>query len=189
MKIRDSGMPEREIWEGFFDAPEVLRRLAFPGDGDVADLGCGYGTFAIAAAQATPGTVHAFDIDPAMVAATAARARCLELANVRAIERDFTATGTGLARDSIAYAMLFNILHAEDAMGLLGEAFRVLRPGAVLAAIHWVHDPGTPRGPPLDIRPLPEQCAAWARGAGFVIEEPRVDLAPHHYGLTARKPR
>jgi SAM-dependent methyltransferase len=189
MRIRDSGMPERATWEEFFDPPAVLHRLAFsPAAGEVADFGCGYGTFSIAAAQLTPHPVHAFDIDPHMVAATSLLARRLGLANVRAIERDFAAHGTGLPAGSIAYAMLFNILHAEDATGLLSEAFRVLRPDGVLAIIHWVHDSGTPRGPPLGIRPRAEQCAAWAQDVGFLAGESAIALPPYHYGVLARRP-
>lgn len=188
MKIRDSGMPDERIWENFFDAVLILRRLGFsPNSGDVADFGCGYGTFSIPAAHLTQGTVHAFDIDPKMIAATGARARRLNLSNVAATERDFVADGTGLEDGSIAYVMLFNVLHAEDATGLLREAFRVLRPGGVLGIIHWIHDARTPRGPDLSIRPRPEQCSLWARQVGFVPEDP-ISLPPHHYGLVARKP-
>lgn len=188
MKIRDSGMPDEQIWESFFDACLILRRLGFsPNSGDVADFGCGYGTFSIPAAHLTQGTVHAFDIDPEMIAATGLRARRLSLSNVAATERDFVAEGTGLEDGSIAYVMLFNVLHAEDATGLLREAFRVLRPGGVLGIIHWIHDAGTPRGPDLSIRPLPEQCRFWALQVGFVPEDP-ISLPPHHYGLVARKP-
>jgi len=188
MKIRDSGMPDQQIWESFFDASLILHRLAFSSSTeDVADFGCGYGTFSIAAAQLTSGRVHALDIDPEMIAATAGKARSLGLPNVRAVQRDFATEGTGLPDDSIAYAMLFNVLHAEDAIGLLREAFRILRPHGVLGIIHWVHDACTPRGPALSIRPRPEQCSDWARQAGFVLEESPILLPPYHYGLVARK--
>jgi SAM-dependent methyltransferase len=188
MKIRDSGMPDRPTWESFFDASQVLGQLGFSSsDEDVADLGCGYGTFTIAAARLTSGTVHAFDIEPEMIAATTAMARSWGLSNVRAVERDFASEGTGLPADSIGYAMLFNILHAEDATGLLREAFRVLRPLGVLSIIHWVHDARTPRGPDLSIRPRPEQCIDWAQQVGFVLQGSPILLPPYHYGLVARK--
>jgi len=189
MKIRDSGMPDPEMWESFFDASRVLRQLGFSSSTEaVADLGCGYGTFSIPAAQLTSGTVHAFDIDPNMIAATDAIARNLGLSNVAAVERDFVANGTGLLEGSIAYAMLFNVLHAEDATRLLREAFRILRPDGLLGIIHWVHDAGTPRGPDLSIRPRPEQCSTWASKVGFVSQGSPILLPPYHYGLVMQKP-
>jgi predicted RNA methylase len=93
MKIRDSGMPDPATWESYFEPSRVLRRLAFSsGTEDVADLGCGYGTFTVAAAQLTSGTVRAFDIDQDMIAATDTKARGLGLSNVLPIKRDFVAS-------------------------------------------------------------------------------------------------
>jgi SAM-dependent methyltransferase len=188
MKIRDSGMPDPQMWESFFEPSLVLHRLAFSSNtGDVADLGCGYGTFSIAAAQLTSGIVHAFDIDRDMITATDTKARSLGLSNVMAVVRDFVAEGTGLSELSVGYAMLFNVLHAEDAVGLLREAFRILRPQGALGVIHWVHDASTPRGPDLSIRPRPEQCSTWASQVGFVLEGAPISLPPYHYGLVLRK--
>jgi SAM-dependent methyltransferase len=189
MKIRDSGMPDEMLWESFFDAPGVLRRLDFALDAEnVVDVGCGYGTFTVAAAQLTRGTVYAFDIDPQMVAATSDKARRLGLPNVRAVERDVLSDGTGLPDGSAAYVLLFNVLHAQDVSSLLEAAWRVLRPAGVVAVTHWIADPGTPRGPPLDIRPRPQSCRAWLRRAGFVQDDDPIPLPPHHFGLIARKP-
>jgi SAM-dependent methyltransferase len=189
MKIRDSGMPDPKTWESFFEPTPVLRQLAFSfSTEDVADFGCGYGTFSIPAAQLTIGTVYAFDIDSDMLAATDAKARSLGLSNLRVVERDFVAEGTGLSEGSVAYAMQFNVLHAEDAAGLLREALRILRPQGVLGVIHWVHNARTPRGPDLKIRPRPEQCSAWASAVGFELEGSSISLLPYHYGLVLRKP-
>lgn len=187
MKVRDSGMPEENAWERFFDAPSVLRALELKHDVDVVEFGCGYGTFTTAAAALTTGTVYALDIEAQMVARTAAKASQLGLANVNAIQRDFVATGTGLKASSVAYAMLFNILHAEDSLGLLREAFRVLRPGGITGIMHWLHDASTPRGPDLSIRPRPEQCVDWAEQAGFIVDRSPIALPPYHYGIVARK--
>jgi SAM-dependent methyltransferase len=189
MKIRDSGMPDEVTWTGFFDPISALRQLRFTSaDEDVVDFGCGYGTFSIAAAQLTRGTVHALDLEPTMIAATAANALRHGLTNVRPVERDFVQQGTGLADSSIAYAMLFNILHAEEPLRLLNEAFRVLRPDGIVAVTHWIHDARTPRGPPLRIRPRPEQCLEWLHGAGFVPDPSVVPLPPYHFGVIARRP-
>jgi len=182
-------MPDEATWAQFFDARQSLAELDFTAvDADVVDFGCGYGTFAVAAARLTSGTVYAFDIDAAMIEATAAKAASFGLHNVQAIERDFVAQGTGLPDVSTDYAMLFNILHAEDPGALLREALRVLRPGGKVAVIHWQHDATTPRGPALSIRPRPEQCRTWMRQAGFELLMPHIELPPHHYGLLGRKP-
>jgi SAM-dependent methyltransferase len=188
MKVRDSGMPDPGLWESFFEPRRILQLLSFPGSGDVVDFGCGYGTFTLAAAMLTSGTVYAIDIEPEMVRATAKRAREAGLRNVRVVERDFMTHGAGLAADGCSYAMLFNILHTEDAVGLLRHAREVLRPGGLIAVIHWIPDPSTPRGPPLEIRPTPQQCRHWMETSGFELAGPAVPLPPYHYGLVGRRP-
>ena len=116
MKIRDSGMPDEALWATFFDAEAILDCLGFgpeggpPGLADVVDLGCGYGTFTIPAARRTHGTVHAFDIEAAMVEVTQRKAHALGLENVVALRRDVLAEGTGLASESCGYVMAFNVL-------------------------------------------------------------------------------
>jgi SAM-dependent methyltransferase len=188
MKIRDSGMPDEDLWSEFFDPVETLQRLGFqhPHD-DVLDMGCGYGTFSVAAAQLTKGVIHALDIEPNMISATLANARGRGLHNVIAVQRDFVIEGTGLSDGSVGYAMLLNILHAENPESLLREAYRVLRVGGTVAVTHWIDDERTPRGPPLSIRPRPEQCVGWLHAAGFKSVSPHIDLPPFHYGLFALK--
>lgn len=188
MKVRESGMPEPERWRTFFDPDRILDALGLTSAvTDAVDFGCGYGTFALPAAARIRGTLHALDLDPAMVQATTDEARRRGLANVRAVARDFVADGAGLADAAVDYAMLFNLLHAEDPVALLREAHRVLRPGGRVGIIHWNHDPATPRGPPMSMRPRPEDCRRWAVEASFVAVSPPIDLPPWHYGLTARK--
>jgi SAM-dependent methyltransferase len=155
----------------------------------VVEFGCGYGTFTIAAASAVAGPVFALDIDPAMVAVTEEKARAAGLSNVVVEQRDFLANGCGRPDASVDYAMLFNILHVEDPVGLLREAHRALVPGGLAGLIHWRPDPSTPRGPSLAIRPRPEQCRAWGEQAGleFVRAEP-LSCCSWHYGLVLRRP-
>lgn len=188
MKVRDSGMPERDFWESFFEPTEILELLSFPTTGDVVDFGCGYGTFTLAAAALGTGRVYAVDIDPEMVRTTERRAQEAGLDGVEVIERDFVTHGAGLPAESCSYAMLFNILHAEDAVGLLRQAHDVLSPGGLAAVIHWIPDTRTPRGPPLEIRPTPQQCRQWMQAAGLAPASPVVQLPPYHYGLVGRRP-
>jgi len=184
-KGRESGMPAAGYWDTFFDPECVLGALGV--GGNVVEFGCGYGTFTVPAAKRTTGTVHALDIDPGMVAETARRAAEAGLANVRAERRDFIADGSGVT--GADFALLFNILHIEDPVGLLREAYRSLKPGGMSGVIHWNHDPATPRGPSMDIRPKPEQCRAWAEAAGFeVVRDEPLACCPHHYGAVIRRP-
>ena len=189
-RVRDSGMTEETVWEGFFDTTRVLDALGVAdASGEIVEFGCGYGTFTIPAARITSETIWTLDIDPAMVARTTERASVEGLDNVRAVCRDFVEEGTGRPDAGAGYAMLFNILHHERPTELIAEARRVLRPAGRLAIIHWNHDAMTPRGPDLDIRPRPEQCVTWLREAGFEPHRPEVhDLPPYHWGIVVHKP-
>lgn len=189
MKVRDSGMPDEEMWTGFFDPPKVLAVFGLDrGVNDLVEFGCGYGTFTLAAAGIASGTVYALDIEPEMVGIV--RQKCVKagITNVQAMVIDFVAEGSGLAGNSMDAALLFNILHHEEPVALMKEALRVLKPNGLLAVIHWNYDPATPRGPAMEIRPRPEQCIEWGRTAGFHFNEmDRYDLPPYHYGLRFRK--
>ena len=70
MKVRDSGMPVEEVWTGFFDPVKVLAVFGLDrGIKNVVEFGCGYGTFALTAAQVAAGIVNALDVEPEMVSA------------------------------------------------------------------------------------------------------------------------
>lgn len=180
-------MPERQMWEQFFDPRNILTALGVDKRvTDAAEFGCGYGTFTIPAAQIIKGKIYAFDIEPEMTAFAKAEAGKHGLRNVETVQRDFVTEGTGLPDQSVDYVMLFNILHIEHPEVLLKESSRILRSGGTLGIIHWNYDAATPRGPSMDIRPKPEQCAAWAETAGF-IKAGQFDLKPYHYGIVMRK--
>lgn len=187
MKIRQSGMPDQEMWEGFFCPEQVLSVLELDARAaDAAEFGCGYGTFTIPAAKIVGGKVYAMDIDPDMVRTTREAAEKQGLTNIRVTTRDFMVEGSGLPDASVDYVMLFNILHLEEPTLLMSEAARILKKNGKLAIIHWNHDPATPRGPSTSIRPKPEDCIKWAVSAGF--KEPvQHDLKPYHYGIVLTK--
>lgn len=184
-KVRDSGMPERERWEEFFDAAAILDALGCRSvSGDAVEFGCGYGTFTLPAAARVSGSVYALDIEPDMVAATRERASQAKLSNVIAQQRDFVLQGSGRPGASVRYAMLFNILHLEQPLPLLRETHRVLVPGGRLGVLHWKRDPATPRGPPLSIRPEPADCRSWTEAVGLRwLATPELPGSPWHWGM------
>jgi len=178
-------MPAIEQWESYFDAVETLDSLGCRDlTANAIEFGCGYGTFTIPLARRILGTVFALDIDPLMVAATAARTLQAGLKNIIIEQRDFVAQGCGRESGSAGLALLFNILHIENPVNLLKEAHRVLHPGGMVAVIHWNYDARTPRGPPLDIRPKPEQCRAWGEQAGLKwVRHQALTGSPWHWGM------
>ena len=189
MKIYDSGMPEEKIWDSFFNQYSILSKLQLTSVcKDSVEFGCGYGTFTIPAAHIINGNIFAIDIEQEMLDSTQEAASQSRLTNIKFILRDFVEAGTGLPDNSVDYAMVFNILHYEQPVKLLEEAFRVLRNGGIVGIIHWNYDPETPRGPEMNIRPKPAQCKHWAEQAGFKITaDGIIDLPPYHYGMSLKK--
>ena len=187
-KGRESGMPEVEMWKGFFDPAHILGRLDCSHPGNVIEFGCGYGLFTVEAAKRSSGTVYALDIEPEIIAATLTATGMAGVANVQPMERDFVIDGTGLPSHSCDYVMVFNLLHIDEPVMLLREASRVLMPAGKLGIIHWNIDPATPRGPSMEIRPTPEQCRHWAEEAGFRFVRHVPGIATWHWGLLMQRP-
>jgi ubiquinone/menaquinone biosynthesis C-methylase UbiE len=180
-------MPKEELWTEFFDTNKILELLGVNSTVEnVADFGCGYGTFTIPAARIIAGKIYAFDIEPEMIETVKQKAKELSLSNVEVIIRDFVSLGSGLEDASFDYVFLFNILHIEKPEVLLRESYRILKDGGRVGIIHWNYDSTTPRGPPMDIRPRPENLSRLAESVGFIFKK-RLDLKPYHYGLVLVK--
>lgn len=180
-------MPQEQQWRQYFNPEAILKQLCVDQSvGDAVDFGSGYGTFTIPAAKIISGTIYALDVEPEMARAVEQKAKEQKLANLKMILRDFVSEGSGLSETSVDYVMLFNILHLENPVGLLKEAYRILKPDGKAGVIHWNYDLSTPRGPPMDIRPKPAQIKQWAESVGFVFER-QIDLKPYHYGVMLRK--
>lgn len=131
----------------------------------------------------------ALDIETDLLEIVARKADAARLGNVRVALRDFVTEGTGLESGTRSHAMIFNLLHLEDPVALLREAYRVLQHGGSLSVIHWRSDIPTPRGPSLSVRPSPQQCRTWMEEAGFRSVH-SVDLegcCPYHFGLEGSK--
>ncbi|OGS60099.1 MAG: hypothetical protein A3J79_05485 [Elusimicrobia bacterium RIFOXYB2_FULL_62_6] len=189
MKVRDSSMPEAGYWESLFDVPLILDRMGVDASvRDLAEFGCGYGTFTLPAAERITGALYALDLDEEAMVVARARAAAAGAGNIVFSRRDFLEEGTGLPDAGVDYVMLFNILHHEQPAEIVEEARRVLKPGGRIGAIHWIHSAATPRGPALDIRPKPDAIIELMRRHGFrPAQEHPIDLPPWHYGVLALK--
>jgi len=186
MKIADSGMPDEAYWNSLFDIAGIVAWLPARVM-DVAEIGCGYGSFTLPLAQKISGKLYAFDIDTAMLEIAQNNARKAGLGNVLFSRRDVLEEGTGLAAESVDLVLLFNILHFSERRLLLAEAARVLKKGGVLAIIHWRKDIPTPRGPTVVLRPDQAQILAAASGLSLAMQGSSELLPPYHWGMQLRK--
>ena len=187
MKIRESGMPNEKIWEGFFNPIKILETLCVSKKIDsIAEFGCGFGTFSIPAAKMISGKIYCIDIESKMIETIKKKAKENKLDNIVTKQLDFITKGVGLDNESVDYVMLFNILHGEEPGKLFEESWRILKPSGMIGIIHWNYDPKTVRGPPMEIRIKSEQCIELARSSGFVSPK-EYDLKPYHYGITLKK--
>lgn len=189
MKVRDSGMPEENYWNSFFDCERILSEMGIDTSvSDLVEIGCGYGTFTIPAAVRLKGNLYGFDIEDEMIAHVKNKTATCRVTNVILEKRDVLTETTGKPENSADYVMLFNILHNESPELFLNEAFRILKPGGKTGIIHWRSDVETPRGPDLSIRPRPEEVTAWIERTGFVIIKSPFIIEPFHFGLVIVKP-
>jgi SAM-dependent methyltransferase len=187
LKCRESGMPDEASWSTFFNAEKAISKLWPEAQGDVLELGCGYGTFTFAVAPRTTGRVTALDIEPDMVDRVNTRAAELGVSNIHAVVRNFVIDGFGVKPGSQTHIMIYNLLHMNEPVPLLRKAYEALHGGGTVSVMHWRTDIPTPRGPPLDIRPTLDMCATWLEQAGFsnITAIDLSDCCPFHYGLTA----
>lgn len=188
MKVRESGMPDEELWQSFFDVDAILSELGVNAQVDsLVEIGVGYGTFTLPAAGRINGILYGFDYENEMIEALQVKLQQEQIENVKLQQRDILQHGTGLRSEQVDYVMLFNILHHQQPKELLREAFRVLVSGGKLGIIHWRSDMVTPRGPAMNIRPKPEQVVEWAESVGFCVEKECVELQPFHFGCVVKK--
>jgi Cyclopropane fatty acid synthase and related methyltransferases len=186
MKYRESGMPDEQMWDTFFNPSQILSQLDVNGNiNTLIDIGCGYGTFLIPAAKLVKNKVIGIDIENEMIEACRKKILEQDIKNIDLLHGDISTEQTikdlEKYKGEIDYISLFNILHCEQPMDLLNAAYRILNTNGKIGVIHWKYG-NTPRGPSMEIRPTPEIINGWALKAGFVLEK-YVELPPYHYGL------
>jgi ubiquinone/menaquinone biosynthesis C-methylase UbiE len=188
LKVRDSGMPAENVWESFFNVDKILHELQINSDiNDLAEIGCGYGTFTLPSAKKISGNLFAFDIEEEMLDIVKQILYNESVRNVILEHRDILTKTTGLADNSVDYVMLFNILHHESPIDFLDEAHRILKPNGKVGILHWRSDVETPRGPHLTIRPRPDQILLLIDKEKFSLLKGPAVIEPYHFGLMLSK--
>ena len=183
-RVRESGMPERMLWESFFEPKEVIQSFGISCNSRVLELGAGYGTFSEAVASQCRELVTT-EVDACLAREVMSRVKEARCQNVAMINGDFFEVQTFRDLGEFDEILLFNILHMEQPIPFLEGLRELSVPNSLIHVMHWRTDVETPRGPPLAIRSTPDQCIQWFESAGFSYHR-IVPLkgAIHHFGLT-----
>lgn len=161
---------------------EIMHDALVDGDRQMADVGCGVGFFALAAAPIiAPGTVWAVDVHPQMVSTTVERARSAGHDNVQGVVCD--ALQLPLAANSIDLVFMGTVLHdLSDPKQALAEARRVLARGGRLYLLEWAKS-AKEEGPPIQIRFAESDLKALLEGANFEVQWMKSGPGPFYRAL------
>jgi ubiquinone/menaquinone biosynthesis C-methylase UbiE len=156
---------------------EVVQKLKLePGD-VVVDIGAGTGLFegALASAVGPKGIAYAEDVDQALLDHIAARAKALNVTNVRGVLGTFT--DPRLPVRTIDVALINDVLHhIEDRGTYLKNLAGYIKPTGRIAVIDYYPERGGHRTQP-ELQITKEQTAAWMAAAGFKPSE-ELELFP-----------
>ncbi len=154
-------------------------------------FGSGAGGHSFAALRALHGGGKVCALDPrsAMVEKLKSDATRLSLGALTAKVANFEVPGgSGLMGNSYDVAVIPNTLYASsDRLGVLREAFRVVRPGGTVLIVDWTDSFGG-MGPQPDHVVPEDKARSLAEKAGFTFERDFIAGA-QHYGLIMRKPQ
>jgi ubiquinone/menaquinone biosynthesis C-methylase UbiE len=184
-------MPDRDWWSALWPDPEgVLGELGVASGMGVVDLACGDGYFTAPLSRlVAPGTVHALDLDPLMLArAEGEVARNGSTQNSRFVLADARELAEHVP-EPVDLVLLANTFHGvPDKTDLARRVREALRPGGRFAIVNWHPKPreqtpvlGESRGPATQMRMSIEQTQAVVETAHF-YQERVVELPPYHYG-------
>lgn len=117
----------------------------------VADLGCGGGFYAVAAAKAVggSGTVYAVDVMEDKLSATLSATKQAGCKNVTVVKADLEKPLSQIQEGSCDLAILASILHEVGSKeALIKNAYSILKTGGQILVVEW-KTMASPLGPPM----------------------------------------
>lgn len=163
----------------FLDPEKILRKLNLKKYYLAADFGCGSGNWTIALAKLlTKGKVIAIDILEEPLSALRMRLREEGILNVDLARADVEKR-TPILPESLDLVLITNLLfEAEDKIGVLKEAKRVLKKKGRILIVDWKED--APFGPEKKIKK--EEILEIGEKLGLKLEE-EFEAGSFHFGL------
>lgn len=185
--IQNAGNPISSI--GFSDPKKNVKKLGFREGMKIADFGSGSGayTFALAQVVGTTGVVYAIDVQKDLLTRTQNSAAKQGYENIQIVWGDIeTVNGVKLKDELLDGVVLSNTLfQVTDKISTVKEAWRVLKPGGVLAVIDWEDSYGG-MGPIQDDIVTPVEVNLICADNGFAAKG-EFEAGEHHYGLLFKK--
>ncbi|MFH1175110.1 MAG: methyltransferase domain-containing protein [bacterium] len=170
----------------FMNPDLILKDVGVEEGMRVADLGCGSGYFSISAAKIVGEKGKVFSVDCMESALDALRSK----ASVDNVEEILSLArgnlevenGSGIASDSIDFAILKNVLsQSESPEKIINEASRVLKKGGKLLLVEWTQSK-MPIGPDAVKKLSEEEISKFSSDAGLVKTQ-RFEADKYHYGV------
>jgi ubiquinone/menaquinone biosynthesis C-methylase UbiE len=175
------------------DADKLCQALPLKPGSTLVDLGCGAGRYtqAVAGLLGPESTIYALDLWQEGINRLNEWASREGRKNIKAMQADISKT-TPLPESSADLALMATVLHDLVEFGLGGgalqEAWRVLKPGGILAIVEFYKMEGPP-GPPLRVRLTAEEVDKIVTPHGFKKQAGETAVGPHNYLLLFAKER
>ena len=186
--LRETDMPYEKEWRRYFHPRKALESFGLTEGMVLLDFGCGYGTFSIAAARIVGkrGLVYALDIDKKMINIVKRKAQSTHVRNINTMVVDISSLrNMKLPRSD--FVLFANVIHGtRNKVRLLRGARRFLKPRGRVVVMNWKVDAGTPRGPPMNLRPTEEETLDYLRKAGYKRAKV-LDVPTYHYAAIAQR--
>jgi SAM-dependent methyltransferase len=181
--LRESGMPEQNMWETFFTTTDIFKIFRIDKTSQpIVDVGCGYGTFTIPLAKIVKQNIYAIDIDDKLLKIIESQ----QLSNIQTIKYDVFENKIILP-EKVGSILLFNMLHCENPKQVIENILPNLSHEGVFYVIHWRSDISTPRGPSMDIRPRPDYIINLFKTIEFEKINYFNNISQYHFGLTFQR--
>lgn len=168
----------------FVDPASVIAQMSLKNGHCVADLGCGSGFYALAAARqvGNTGMVYAVDVQEAKLDATQSAARQSGLKNITIVKADLDKPLLDIPESTCDGVILASIIHEiESREALMKNAYRILKTGGQILAVEWKKQ-ATPIGPDMARRVGQAELEQVMASAGL-RKDKDVETDGYHYAV------
>ncbi|MFC6954682.1 class I SAM-dependent methyltransferase [Halorubellus litoreus] len=194
--FQNTNQPDWDWWSRLWPTPgATLRALGIDRGDALAEVGCGNGYFALPAARVVdPATVHAVDLDRALLDELDELAALHRIENLETYHADARDMADVLP-EPVDVVLNANTFHGvDDVAAFVTSAYDALAPDGEFVVVNW-HDAaredtrihGAARGPPTDLRLSPDATERIVTDAAAFQSVETVELPPYHYAVRFEK--